>query len=170
MVFVLVSDAIAMLCDKQNRPQTQWYTTAINSHAHGSAGELWCLVGLKWAQMSYSTTVLDPGWELGSDLLDTYFFMKAQAKEACLPRAWFSHSCPRSVGAQTKLEAYLRPLFVSCEHPIGQGKLYGKPKSLGKGSKLLPQRNEKESEYLLNKPKSHRIQESEFFFFSNTGY
>lgn len=66
MVFVLVGKITAMLCDKPDHPQTQWYITAIYSHVHESAEERG-LFGLKRAQVGYSTMVL------GSGLLCVFF-------------------------------------------------------------------------------------------------
>lgn len=175
MVSVLVSYAIEVLCDKSKHPQTQWYTTAFIltvMSLQGSCG----LVSWKVAQVGDSITV----WGLASPksrlwvgfrsaLCVFFFFWGLRQMRQYLPRVCSSHSSPRIVGGQDKLEAYIKLLFVSylLLSPWPRQVIWPNPMSMGQESKLHPQRKEKGSEYLLNRPNSQRIQE---FAFSYTSY
>lgn len=152
-----------MLCDEPNYPQTRWCMAAILMlmGMQGSCG----LVGLKWDQVRGSTVI----WGLAGSrsrlgVVFSFFFLEAQAKEAVPTRACLSDSYARSEGSWAKLEEYQRSLFVRCllmshwpRHVI-----WPNPKPMGQGSKIHPQRKEKGSEYLPNKPNSQRIQELHF--------
>lgn len=112
--------------------------------------------------------VLNPGCELGSGLLYVYYYYffswGLRLMRQYLPRVCSSHSCPRNVGGQDKLEAYVKPLFVSylLLSPWPRQVIWSNPMSMGQGSKLHPQRKVKGSEYLLNRPNSQRIKNLHF--------
>lgn len=143
MVFVLVSYVIVMVCDKPNRPQTQWCKAAILMlmGLQGSCG----LVGLTWAQVGGSHI----NWGLAGliQARSCFFFFVLRL------RLRSGDSCARSIGGRAKLEVYQRPLFVSCllmSH-WPSCVTWPSPEPMGQGSKIHPQRKEKGSEYLLNK-------------------
>lgn len=96
--------------------------------------------------LSEDWLVLNPGCEWGSGLLYVYYYYffswGLRLTRQYLPRVCSSHSCPRNVGGQDKLEAYVKPLFVSylLLSLWPRQVIWPNPMSMGQESKLHPQR------------------------------